>query len=97
MGKLAITGGEALRKAPFTQGPAPSETEGGAPDADLKRSLGGGQPFPGKYSTKFAKEFARVHTVKYAQTVNTGTVAIQAALKAIDVQPGDEALAPAYT
>jgi len=29
--------------------------------------------------------------------VNTGTVAIQAALKAIDIRPGDEVLVPAYT
>jgi dTDP-4-amino-4,6-dideoxygalactose transaminase len=29
--------------------------------------------------------------------VNTGTVAIQAALKAIDIRPGDEVLGPAYT
>jgi L-glutamine:scyllo-inosose aminotransferase len=27
----------------------------------------------------------------------TGTVAIQAALKAIDIRPGDEVLVPAYT
>src|SRR6202007_3033242 len=34
---------------------------------------------------------------KYAQCVNTGTVAIQAALKAIGICPGDEVIAPAYT
>jgi len=35
--------------------------------------------------------------VKYAQCVSTGTVAIQAALKAIEHPPGDEVIAPAYT
>ena len=97
MGKLAITGGQPLRKAPFTQWPSPSERESAALDDVLKSSLWGGQPFPGKYGQKFATEFARMHTVKYAQAVNTGTVAIQAALKAIDLQPGDEVIAPAYT
>lgn len=97
MGKLAITGGEPLRRAPFTQWPSPSDKEARALDDVLKSSLWGGQPFPGKYGTKFATEFARMHTVKYAQAVNTGTVAIQAALKAIDIQPGDEVIAPAYT
>jgi len=97
VGKLAITGGEPLRKTPFTQWPSPSEKEACALDDVLKSSLWGGQPFPGKYSARFATEFARVHTVKYAQSVNTGTVAIQAALKAIDLQPGDEVIAPAYT
>jgi len=57
----------------------------------------GGQPFPGKYALTFAKQFAKLHTAKYGQCVNTGTVAIQAALKAIGIRPGDEVLAPAYT
>jgi dTDP-4-amino-4,6-dideoxygalactose transaminase len=34
----------------------------------------GGQPFPGRHATLFAKKFAKVHTAKYAQCVNTGTV-----------------------
>jgi dTDP-4-amino-4,6-dideoxygalactose transaminase len=63
----------------------------------LTSSNWGGQPFPGKYATAFAKKFAKVHTAKFAQCVNTGTVAIQAALKAIGIQPGDEVIAPAYT
>ena len=56
----------------------------------------GGQPFPGKHACAFAKKFAEIHTTKYGQCVNTGTVAIQAALKAIGIQPGDEVIAPAY-
>ncbi len=63
----------------------------------LTSSKWGGQPFPGKHALAFAKKFAKVHTAKYAQCVNTGTVAIQAALKAIDIRPGDEVIAPAYT
>jgi dTDP-4-amino-4,6-dideoxygalactose transaminase len=63
----------------------------------LNSSKWGGQPFPGKHALAFAKKFAKVHTAKYAQCVNTGTVAIQAALKAIDIRPGDEVIAPAYT
>src|SRR6202521_1148203 len=63
----------------------------------LTRSKWGGQPFPGKHAEAFARKFAEAHTAKYAQCVNTGTVAIQAALKAIDIRPGDEVLVPAYT
>lgn len=63
----------------------------------LDGSKWGGQPFPGKYAVAFAKKFAETHTAKYAQCVNTGTVAIQAALKAIGVLPGDEVIVPAYT
>ena len=97
MGKLAITGGEPLRKTPFTPWPFGTEAEAQALQDVLKGTGWGGQPFPGKHATAFAKKFAETHTVKYAQCVSTGTVAIQAALKAIDIRPGDEVIAPAYT
>ena len=97
MGKLAITGGEPLRKAPFTQWPFATKDEMAALEDVLTSSKWGGQPFPGKHAQAFATKFAEVHTAKYAQCVNTGTVAIQAALKAIGIQPGDEVIAPAYT
>ena len=97
MGKLAITGGKALRKKPFTQWPMAKKEERAALAEVLSSSLWGGQPFPGKFATRFAKKFAALHTAKYGQCVNTGTVAIQAALKAIDIQPGDEVIVPAYT
>ena len=97
MGKLAITGGEPSRKTPFTQWPLATKEEARALDDVLTSSKWGGQPFPGKHAAAFAKKFAEVHTAKYAQCVNTGTVAIQAALKAIGIKPGDEVIAPAYT
>lgn len=97
MGKLAITGGESLRKTPFTKWPMATRDEAAALQRVLDSSLWGGQPFPGKCASAFAEKFAALHTVKYAQCVNTGTVAIQAALKAIDIQPGDEVIVPAYT
>ena len=93
MGKLAITGVEPLRKAPFTQWPFATKDEMAALEDVLTSSKWGGQPFPGKHAQAFATKFAEVHTAKYAQCVNTGTVAIQAALKAIGIQPGDEVIA----
>jgi dTDP-4-amino-4,6-dideoxygalactose transaminase len=97
VGKLAITGGKALRKTPFTQWPLGTNSEMAALKDVLTSSKWGGQPFPGKHAAAFAKKFAKVHTAKYAQCVNTGTVAIQAALKAVGILPGDEVIAPAYT
>lgn len=97
MGKLAITGGEPLRKTPFTQWPLATKDEMAALEDVLTSSKWGGQPFPGKHAQGFATKFANLHTAKYAQCVNTGTVAIQASLKAIGLQPGDEVIAPAYT
>lgn len=97
MGKLAIAGGSPLRTQPFPAWPTSTRDEAAALDDVLSSTKWGGQPFPGKHSNAFAKKFAEVHTAKYAQCVNTGTVAIQAALKAIDIRPGDEVLVPAYT
>ncbi len=97
MGKLAITGGERLRNEPFTAWPISTKEEAAALEDVLTSAKWGGQPFPGKYAASFAKKFAEVHTVKYAQCVNTGTVAIQASLKAIGIRPGDEVIVPAYT
>ena len=97
MGKLAITGGKPLRKRPLPQWPIATKAEAAALKNVLESTLWGGQPFPGKHAAAFAAKFARVHTAKYAQCVNTGTVAIQAALKAIGIKPGDEVIVPAYT
>lgn len=97
MGKLAITGGEPLRKTPFPSWPTSTKEEALALEDVLTSTKWGGQPFPGKHSVAFAKKFAEVHTVKYAQCVNTGTVAIQAALRAVGIHPGDEVIVPAYT
>ena len=97
MGKLAITGGKALRKTPFTRWPIATKSEAAALKDVLESTLWGGQPFPGKHAAAFAAKFAKAHTAKYAQCVNTGTVAIQASLKAIGIKPGDEVIVPAYT
>jgi L-glutamine:2-deoxy-scyllo-inosose/3-amino-2,3-dideoxy-scyllo-inosose aminotransferase len=97
VGKLAITGGEPLRKTPFTAWPIGGKEEAAALEDVLASTKWGGQPFPGEHAQAFAKRFAELHTAKYAQCVNTGTVAIQASLKAIGIKPGDEVIVPAYT
>src|SRR6202790_4220104 len=97
MGKLAITGGKPIRKKRFDPWPIFTDKERKALKDVLENHNWGGQPFPGKHADAFAKNFAKLHTAKYGQTVNTGTVAIQAALKAIDIKPGDEVIVPAYT
>jgi dTDP-4-amino-4,6-dideoxygalactose transaminase len=97
MGKLAITGGQPSRKKTFDPWPVYTDKERAALEDVLTNRNWGGQPFPGKHTDAFGKKFAAYHTAKYGQTVNTGTVAIQAALKGIDIRPGDEVLVPAYT
>jgi dTDP-4-amino-4,6-dideoxygalactose transaminase len=97
VGKLAITGGQPLTKKSFPIWPTSTKDEALALEDVLTSTKWGGQPFPGKHSVSFAKKFAELHTAKYAQCVNTGTVAIQASLKAIGIRPGDEVIVPAYT
>src|ERR1700685_1777515 len=97
MGKLAITGGEPSRKKRFDPWPIYTDKEREALEDVLTNRKWGGQPFPGKHGDAFGKAFAEFHTAKYGQAVSTGTVAIQAALKAIDIRPGDEVIVPAYT
>src|SRR5271163_4452425 len=97
VGKLAITGGEPVRKIPFTPWPIASKEEFTALEDAFTSLKWGGQPFPGKYADAFAKKFAEFQTAKYGQCVSTGTVAIEACLKAIQIRPGDEVIVPAYT
>src|SRR3984893_2939613 len=97
MGKLGITGGKPIRKKRFDPWPIFTDKERKALKDVLENHNWGGQPFPGKHADAFAKKFAKLHTAKYGQCVNTGTVAIQAALKAINIRPGDEVIVPAYT
>lgn len=43
------------------------------------------------------KEFAAYHKTKYALATNAGTSALELAVKAIGILPGDEVIVPAYT
>src|SRR5205807_10660217 len=45
----------------------------------------------------FAARFAKAHGAKYGIALANGTVAIEVALKAIGIKPGDEVIVPAYT
>ncbi len=51
----------------------------------------------GSFSDKFDEEFARYCGVKAATGVNNGTTALQAAMIALGVGPGDEVIVPANT
>ncbi|WP_255171471.1 DegT/DnrJ/EryC1/StrS family aminotransferase [Natrononativus amylolyticus] len=46
---------------------------------------------------RFEEEFAEFHDAEHAIAVSNGTVAIELALRACGVKPGDEVLVPAYT
>ena len=97
MAKLAIQGGRPVRRRPFPHWPQYSGEE----EQALKRVLWsrnwGGYPFPNKRADGFARKFARFHGARHGLAVANGTVAIQVALKAAGLEPGDEVIVPAYT
>ena len=55
-------------------------------------SFVGGSPV-----ARFEEAFAQVHDLPHAVSVKSGTAAIQLALEALGVRPGDEVLVPAFT
>lgn len=97
MGKLAITGGKPIRKTPFTAWPAFTAEEARGVQKVLASRNWGGFPFPNKLADDFARKFAKFHGAKYGLAVANGTIAIEVALKAIGIEPGDEVIVPAYT
>src|SRR5439155_4472853 len=51
----------------------------------------------GPVALEFEREFAKYIGCKHASVVNSGTSALQLALDAIGLEPGDEVLLPTYT
>lgn len=102
---LALDGGSPVRKAPLRArhfGPLYyDESEW----TFLKEVWQTRSPFrfwnfenqlPDKVAT-LEREFAQKMGVKYALAVNSGTTALEAALAALEVGPGDEVIVPAWT
>ncbi len=97
MGKLAITGGRPIRRKPFPAWPVYDRQDERALQQVLTGRNWGGYPFPNERADRFARDFARFQGAKYGLAVANGTIAIEVALKAAGIAPGDEVIVPAYT
>lgn len=100
MSGLAIHGGHPVRVRPYPAWPQAGPGE----RAWLEKVLSSTRWFagprgddPDSLCSLFAGKFSELHGGRFAQTVANGSVAIEVALRAIGLQPGDEVIVPSYT
>jgi len=93
--RLALEGGAPVRKEPFAPWPDFAEDEIEAVAAVLRS--GKVNYWTGEQSQEFEREFAEFIGVKYAVALANGTAALELALHALGIGPGDEVVVPSKT
>jgi 3-amino-5-hydroxybenzoate synthase len=100
MGKLALMGGEPVRKRLFTSWPQFDQVE----VDNLRKVLESRRWFsgmmgsePGTSVWEFEQRFASLHGVRYASAVANGSAALEVSLRSLGVGEKDEVIIPAYT
>ena len=97
MPNLAVRGGAPLRTAPWPDWPQHDERELRNLQRVVESGNWGGFPSPNVKASQFAREFASYHSGRYGICTSNGTTALEVALKAAGVKPGDEVIVPALT
>jgi hypothetical protein len=92
---LALEGGPPVRKEPFAPWPDFAADEIEAVAAVLRS--GKVNYWTGEQSREFEREFARFIGVKHAVALANGTAALEIALYALGIGPGDEVVVPCKT
>src|SRR6516162_7053547 len=95
--QLALLGGEPLRKRPFTRWPLFDDRERAQLEDVLSSTTWGGHPSPNRKASELAGRFAAFQGVRYAIPASSGTSALEVAIKALGIGPGDEVIVPAIT
>ena len=93
--RLALEGGAPVRKEPFAPWPLFADDEIAAVAAVLRS--GKVNYWTGEQSREFEREFAEFVGVKYAVALANGTAALELALHALGIVPGDEVVVPSKT
>lgn len=94
-GALAIEGGTPVRTEPLPPWPYVAEDEIEAA-ANVLRS-GKINYWTGTEGREFEREYAKAVNARYAVALANGTLALELALRAAGVKPGDEVIVPART
>jgi dTDP-4-amino-4,6-dideoxygalactose transaminase len=94
---LAILGGEPIRTRPFSKWPVFDPREREQLEDVLTSGTWGGYPSPNRKAAQFAAAFADYHGARFAIPTTSGTSALEVALKALGIGPGDEVIVPAIT
>lgn len=95
--KLALFGGEPVRRRPFTRWPIFDERERAQLEDVMRSANWGGFPSPNRKASEFAARFAAFQGARFAIPTSSGTTALEVALKALGVGPGHEVIVPAIT
>jgi len=95
MAHLAIAGGDPVRTAPWPDWPMHDEQEVKAVEEVVRSGDWGG--IPGTRAEDFAARFAEMHGARFGICSCNGTTALEIALKAAGIGPGDEVIVPAIT
>ena len=108
---LAINGGKPYRTRPFTSWPLHDESEVKAvadvaasgkwwrcaySDSELQKADPGSIEGRSRVDA-FEERFAKAHKVKYAVAVTSGSAALEIAMRAAGIKPGDEVITTPYT
>jgi dTDP-4-amino-4,6-dideoxygalactose transaminase len=97
MAELAVSGGTPIRTKAWPTWPQHDERERELLLRVLDSGNWGGFPSPNVMAGEFAEKFAAYHGAKAGVCTTGGTTALEVALKACGLEPGDEVLVPALT
>ena len=95
MQKLALLGGEPVKGTPFPDWPVYDESERQALMEVLDSRVW--WRTPGTRSLAFEGEFAAFQQAKHGIAVTNGTAALEVAVAALGIGPGDEVIVPDFT
>jgi len=103
--RLAVDGGKPIRDKPLRAGYFGTQYYDDKELRELTEVLETGRPFrwygtgnePPREVLTFEKEFATRMRTRFALAVTSGTAALQCAMAALEIGPGDEVILPAWT